>query len=224
MFISSFFSGFRIPFNRLWLFFDFITVQIVESNLSFFYTGHFQISDIIHISGIFQNCRYIRCNIRFAVFHAENHRAVFSCHINFFRIILEHNCQRIRATDADHRMINGIYRRSKVFFIIIVYQFDCYFCICRRIECITFTCKFIFQFLVVFDDSVVYSNDISIVAHMRVRINFRWLSMGCPSGMADSTGSGNGLSIVRLFCKNFQSTFGFDNFYIFFSVTHCESC
>ena len=117
---SSLFRCFCIPLDRLQLFLNLVSVQIIKCNLSFSYAGHLKISDVIHISCIFQNSRNIRCDVRILTIYTKYHRAVFSCHINLSRIILKHHCQCIRTTNTDQCMIDCINRCTKIFLIIIV--------------------------------------------------------------------------------------------------------
>ena len=128
---SCFLSSLCIPFDRLGFFLDLISIQVIESDLSLSHTGHFQVSDIINISGIFQDCRNIRCNIGFSILYSQDHRAVFTCHIDFSRIILKHDRQCIGTADTYHGMVDGIYRSAQILLIIIVHQFHCHLCICR---------------------------------------------------------------------------------------------
>ena len=127
---TCFFGCLCIPINCLHFFLDFFAVQIVESDLTFADTGHLQVADIIHISCIFQNCRNIGCYIGFSVSYTKDHRAVFTCHIDFFRIIFKHDCKCIGTTNTNHSMVDCIDWCSFVFFVIVIYKFDSYFCIC----------------------------------------------------------------------------------------------
>ena len=127
---TSFFCCFCIPLNRFHPFLDFFAVQVVESDLTFTNACHFQVTDIIYVSCVFQDSRNVRCNIRFSIRHAKDHRAVFTGYINFFRIIFKHDRKCIRTTDTNHRMVNCINRSSLIFFIIVIYQFNSNFCIC----------------------------------------------------------------------------------------------
>ena len=213
-----------IPFNGLFLFLDLISVQVVEVDVTFLYTGHLHVSDIIYVSGVFQDSRHIGGDVGGSLLHTQDHRAVLTCHIDFPRIVPEHNSQRVGAADADHGVVDGIYRCAQIFFVIIVYQLDCYLCVCRGIELIALANKLILQLLVVLDDSVVDSYYIAIITHMGMGVDLRGFSVGGPSGMSDSTGTGYGFSIVGFLCQNLQSAFCFDDFCIFVAVTDCYSC
>ena len=159
-----------IPVDRLWRLFDLIAVQIKKYDLALADTRHFQIPDIINVSCVFQYCRNIRCNIRLTVFYTEYHRAVLAGHINFSRIVLEHDRQRIGATNTDHGMVDRIDRCTKVFPIIIVDQLYRHLSICLRIKRIAIADQLILQFLIILDDTVVYSHDIPVITDMRMCI------------------------------------------------------
>ena len=135
---TSFFSCFCIPVNSFHFFLDLFSVQIVEGNFLFADLCHLQVANIVYISCIFQNSRHIWCNKTLSISYAKNHRTVFSCHINFFRIILEHHSKRIRSTNTDQRMVDRIYRCSFILFIIIIDQLNSNLCIRLRVECISF--------------------------------------------------------------------------------------
>ena len=144
MLVTALFRCFRIPLNMFFLFLDFFPVQIVKGDLAFADTGHLQISDIIHVSCVFQDSRNIGCDIGSAVLHTQDHRAVFAGYINFTWISLERDRKGIRATDTYHRMIDGIHRRSLILLVIIINQLNSYLCIRRGIEGIAFAHQFIF--------------------------------------------------------------------------------
>ena len=126
---AGLFCCFCIPLNRFHLFLDLFAIQIVECNLALADTSHLQVADIIYISCIFQDSRNVRCNIRFPIRHAKDHRAVFTSYVNFFRIIFKHDRKCIRTTDTDHCMVDCIYRCPFVFLVIIIHQFNSNLCI-----------------------------------------------------------------------------------------------
>ena len=195
---TGFFCCFCIPLDCFHLFLDFFTIQVIECDLTFTNAGHLQVSDIIYISCIFQNSRNIRCNVRLSIRNTQNHRAVFTSYIDFFRIIFKHDRKCIRTTDTDHCMIDCIDWCSLVFLVIIIHQFNSNFCIGLRIKCITFAKKFILQLLIVLNDSVMNCNNISIITYMWVCIVLRWFAVSCPSGMSDTTCTRNRFSVICL--------------------------
>ena len=224
MFEACLLCCFCIPLNGLFLFLDLISVQVIEGDVTFLYTGHLHVSDIIYVSGVFQDSRHIGGDVGGSLLHTQDHRAVLTCHIDFPRIVSEHNSQGVGTADTDHGVVDGIYRCAQIFFVIIVYQLDGYLCVCRGIELIALANKLILQLLVVLDDSVVDSYYIAIITHMGMGVDLRGFSMGGPSGMSDSTCTGYGFSIVGFLCQNLQSALCFDDFCIFVAVTDCYSC
>ena len=67
-------------------------------------------------------------------------------------------------------MINCIYWCPLIFFIIVINKLHCDFRISIRIECIALSYKFLFQFLIILNDTVMYCYNISIIASMRMSI------------------------------------------------------
>ena len=99
-----------IPFDLCCLFLDLITVQIIEMSFSRNKLRKLKVSDIVYISCIFQDCRYIRCHISLTIRNTDDHRAVFSCNPDLSRIILEHQFKCIRTTYTNHSLGNRIDR------------------------------------------------------------------------------------------------------------------
>ena len=58
---------------------------------------------------------------------------------------------------------------------------------------------------------------------MRMGIQLRWFTMSCPTGMADSTGSYQSLSIIGLLCKHLQTSLCLYNLHILYTITNCQS-
>ena len=99
-----------IPFDLCCLFLDLITIEIIEMSLSRNKLCKLKVSDIVYISCVFQDCRYIRCNISLAICNTDDHRAVFSGNPDLSRIILEHQLKCIRTTYTNHSLGNRIDR------------------------------------------------------------------------------------------------------------------
>ena len=120
-------------------------------------------------------------------------------------------------------MIDRIYRSSFIFFIIIIDQLYSYLCVCLGIESIALTKQLILQFLIILNDSVVYSYNISVITDMWMCIILRRLSMSRPAGMTNTTGAWNRFSVVCLLSKSFQTTFCLDNPGLLPPIAHCDS-
>ena len=135
---AALFCCFRIPFDLYEFFLNLIAIQIVKGRSSFCQSSNLHISNIVDTSCILKNCRHIGGNKTISVCHSDDHRAVFSRHINFFRIFFKHQCQCVRTANTHHRMVNRIHWCMLIFFIIIVHQFHRHFGIRRRIKTISF--------------------------------------------------------------------------------------
>ena len=120
-------------------------------------------------------------------------------------------------------MVNGVHRRSFVFFVIIIHQFHCDFRIRRGIKLISLAQKLVLQFLVIFDNSIMNRHNIPVVTHMGMGVCLGRLAMGSPACMSDSARSRNRLPVVCLFFQDFQSALCLDYFYILFTIADRQS-
>ena len=111
-------------------------------------------------------------------------------------------------------MVDRIDRCSLVFFVIVIHQLYCHFGVCFGIEVIPLPCQLISELLVVFDDTIVYCHDISVIADMRMCVFLRRFSMCCPSRMTDTARALYRSSLVCLFPKCLQSALCLDHFYV----------
>ena len=220
---TRFLRSFRIPLDLHQIFLDLITVQIIERHTAFLQTAHLHISDIINISCILQNSRNIRCNKRFSVRHTDDHRTVLSRRIDLFRIIPEHNRQCIRAADPHHRMIDRIHWCVLILLIIIVNQLDRNFRIRVRIKAVTFVLQFLPKFLIIFNNTIMNTDHISIITAVRMCVQLTRLPVCRPACMPDSACSMQRHSVIRLLRENTQATFRLYDLHLFFAVTHCKS-
>ena len=218
---ACFFGSFGIPFDFGQRFFDYFFINIIESNLAVSQTSHFQIADVINLTGVFQNSRNVAGNIAFAVLYADDHRAVLTGNINFTGIFLEHYCQSIGTAHTNHSMAQSIGRSMLVFFIVVVNQLNGNLGISLRIEGVTVMQQLFLQLLIVFDNTVVYGNYIAISTCMRMRISFGRLTMGCPSGMTDTTGTDEALTAVSFGVKLLQTALSLNNLHLSTAVAHC---
>ena len=220
---ACFFGSFGVPFDFGQRFFDYFFINIVEGNLAVSQTSHFQIADVIYLTGVFQNSRHVAGNIAFAVLYADNHRAVLTGNINLAGIFLEHYCQSIGTAHTNHSMAQSISRSMLVFFIVVVNQLNGNLGISLRIEGVTVMQQLFLQLLIVFDNTVVYGNYIAISTCMRMRISFGRLAMGCPSGMTDTAGTNEALTAVSLGVKLLQTALGLYNLHMCTAIAHCEA-
>ena len=203
MLVACFFSCFCIPFDLRWLFLNLISVQIVKGNGPIFQTCHLQISNIINISGIFQNRRNIRSHIAVSVLHADDHRTVLAGNVNLPGIILEHDRQGIGTADTDHGMVDGIHRSMLIFLVIVIDELHCHFGVCGRIELIVLAKKLILQFLIILNDTIVNADHISIIRGMGMGICLRRFAVGRPTGVTDTTGTSQSMAMIGFLRQRF---------------------
>ena len=207
MLVACFLSCFCIPFDLRWLFLNLISVQIIKGNGPICQTCHLQISNVINIAGIFQNRRNIRSHIAVSVLHTDDHRTVLTGNINLPGIILKHDRQGIGATDTDHGMVDGIHRSMLIFLVIVIDELHCHFGICGRIELIALAKKLILQFLVILNNTIVNTYHISIIGGMGMGICLRRFAMGGPTGVTDTAGTCQSMTIIGFLCQRFQTAF-----------------
>ena len=97
-----------IPFDLGCLLLNLITIQIIKMRFSWCQFRKLQIADIVYISGVFQDCRHIRCHISLPVSDTDDHGTVFSCYPDLARIITEHKFQCIGTTYTHHGLCDCI--------------------------------------------------------------------------------------------------------------------
>ena len=159
---AAFFSCFCIPLDLGGLLLDFITIQIIKVSLTRNELCELKVANVIHVASVFQNCRDIRSHIGLTVRNADDHRAILTCHPDFAWIITEHQLKSVGATDTHHRLSDGINRTKIVLFIIIVHQFDDHFSVRLAVERIAMLQQLFFQLSIVFNDTVMYANDLRL--------------------------------------------------------------
>ena len=84
-----------IPVDNHLLFFDDITVKVIECCLSGFDACHLEISDIVNVAGILEDRGNIGSHIGSVLFNADDHRAVLAGNVDLSRMVLEHYCESI---------------------------------------------------------------------------------------------------------------------------------
>ncbi len=193
---AGLFGCLGIPFDFRQLLFDRLLVHIVERNLALSQTCHLQVTDIINLTGIFQNCRHIAGHIAFAVMHADNHRAVLACDINFTGIFLKHHSQGIRAANAYHSMAQCISRCMVILFIVIVNQLNGDLGVRLGIKGIAVMQQLFLQLLIVFDNTVMHCHHVAISTNMRMRVSFGGFAVRCPTCVTNTAGAYKALSAV----------------------------
>ena len=232
--IAALLRSFRIPGNLYRFMGNFIPVQVIESDRSGSQPGHFEISDIADLAGVFQYSRDIGSQITFAVRNTDDHWAVFPCSKNLSRIIPEHQSQCIGTAYSDHGSRDGVDRPDFVLLIIIVHQLDDDFCVGLGIEGVAVAQELCFQLGEILDDPVVDSDHLclhfpragagAVAADMRVGVGLAGFSVCRPAGMADTAGSRKCRAVVRFDSEIAQFSGSFHNFSQFGAVSYRKSC
>ena len=230
---AALFSCFCVPLDLGGLLFDLITIQVIEMSLTRNKLCELKVADVVHIASVFQNCRNIRSHIGLTVCNADDHRAVFTGHPNLAWVITEHQLKRIGTAHTNHRLGNGIDRAEVVLLIIVVHQLDDHFGIRLAVERIAMLQQFFFQFSIVLDDAVMYANDLrlhcagtgtaTVTGNMRMCIRLARLTVGCPTGMANTTSSFQCITVIGFLNQIGQAPLRFHDLCQIFSVTDSQS-
>ena len=234
MFKTGLFCRFCIPFDFRSLLLDFIPVQVIEMSFSRSQLCKLKVAYIIHISGIFQDSRDIGRHIGLPIRNTDDHRAVLTGYPDLTGIVTEHQLQRIGSANTHHGFRNGINGTEFILLVVIIHQLDRYLCIGLAVKCITMLQQFFFQFRVIFNDTIMYANDFrfyragtgsaAVAGDMGMGIDLTGFAMGCPTGMSNTTGSFQRISIVR-FLDQIRKT-ALRLYYLCqgIAIADCKSC
>ncbi len=222
--IAALFSCLCVPFNGFELLFNFLTVEVIELNLALGESCKLMVANVINVSCIFKNSRNVRRKICFSVRHTDYHRAVLSCNIDLSGVGIKHNCQSIRASDSYKCMIKSIYRGTEILFIIVVNKLDSYLGIGCGVEGVALLGELCTQLLIVLDDTVVNTDNISVIRVVRVSVSFVRLSVSCPSCMADTAGTVYGITLIGHFSEHLQLAHSLYYFSLAVAVSYSDTC
>ena len=223
MLIAALFRSLCVPFDGFHFLLDLVPVQVIKRNRPLGQPCKLQIADIIHVSGILENRRHVGGQIAFTAGYPDNHRAVFSGCIDLPGIILEHHRQCIGTPDPDQGMIQCVHRGAQILLVVIVNQLDCHFRIRLGAEGIPLLGELLPELLIIFNNAVMYRNDVFIIAAVGMGIDGRGLSVGCPPGMTDAAGSLYRLAGIGHLLQHLQLALCFDNFRLGISVPDCNA-
>ena len=192
-----------------------------------------KISNVIHITSVFQNCRDIRSHIGSAIRNTNNHRAILTRHPYLARIITEHQLKRIGTAHTNHRLGNGIDRAEVVLLIIVVHQLDNHFGIRLAVKRIAVFQQLFFQLGIVLDDTVMNTDNLrfnrartgtaTVTGNMRMCIRLARLTVGCPTGMANTTSSFQCITVIGFLNQIGQTAFCFHDLCQCFSIPDSQS-
>ncbi len=203
--------------------FDLFLIDVVESNLVRFENADFLITDVVYLSRVFQNCRNIGSKESLSLSDTDNHRRVLPRDKNLSRVFLEHDRKRISAAHTHHCMRNRMNRSQIVLAQIELDQIDHNLGVRIGIELISVPEKLLLDILIVLDDAVVYADNRTVIADMRMRVVLGRLSVRSPSGMSDTAAAGHGKAAVRLLAEDFESSLRLYDFKIAAAVPHRQS-
>ena len=198
--ITAFFSRIYIPLNSGWLFLQLLFIDIKEGNVILCHADNLFILYKVHISCVFQHCRYVRSDQVAHTASAHDQGTVFSHSVKLIRLITEHDSQRIGAFHAVHDLCDSLQR---IPFIVIIQQVGDDLCICLRHKFIAFGFQLLFQLHIVLNDPIMYYHNGSVFIKMRMSIDIRRRAVGCPSGVPDSHCSRKSCPAVGEFIQNF---------------------
>ena len=225
---TALFGCFCIPFDFGGLLLNFITVQVIEMRLTRRQLCKLKVANVIHIASVFQNCRNIRSHISFTIRNADDHRAILACHPDLARIITEHQLKRIGTAHTNHRLGNGIDRAEVVLLIIVVHQLDDHFGIRLAVKRIAVFQQLFFQLSIVLDDTVMNTDNLrfnrartrtaTVTGNMRMCIRLARLTVGCPTGMANTTSSFQCITVIGFLNQIGQTAFCFHDLCQCFSI------
>ena len=106
--VTAFFGGFGVPLDGAGFFFNRFFINVEKLNTVRGQAGDFQVINVIHRAGIFQQSRNVRCD-QAAVFGlADNQRAVFPHCVYHAGLVCKQDAQRIRTTHMHHHAGDGI--------------------------------------------------------------------------------------------------------------------
>ena len=114
---------------------------------------------------------------------------------------MKHHAKSIGSADPQHSSGKRLQRRAGLP-VIVIYQFYRDLCIRLGVKRIAGLQKFVFQLLVIFNDSIVYQYNRPVLRAVGMRVILRRLPVRRPPGVADSAGSRNRHTAVCLFRQN----------------------
>ena len=187
MLIAAFFSCVNIPLDGHRLLGELLLVHVKKPDSLPGENGDLLVFHIVDASGILEDGRHIGGD-EISLFTASyNQRAVFSGGKYLLREISEQNAQGIGAFYLLHDFCQGGQRVSCTLpFIIIVEKVGQHLCIRLRQELIAAADESLFQFGIIFDNSIVHHHNGAIPVEMGMGIYIGGASVCGPARVADA--------------------------------------
>ena len=220
---TAFLGSFRIPLDLYKFLCDLFLVQVIKRSSACAQSSNLIVADIIDISGIAQNGRYIRSQVGLTLTYTDDHGAVLTGDKDFSGIVLEHESQCIGAAYADHGADDGIHGSHIVLFKVIVNGLDRHFCISLGVEGVAVSDQLVAQFLIVFNNAVVDTDDRAVIRAVGMRIILGGFPVGCPAGVSDAAAADHRLAVVGLFREDLEAPFCLYDLRIRIPVTNCQT-
>ena len=208
---SGLFRRLGVPGDLHQVLLNFVAVQVEERHFALLQPGQFQIADVIHVPGVFQNGRHVGGQVAFPVGNADDHGAVLPGGINFLRVVLEHQGQGVGPTHPDHGVVDGIHGGVGILFVVIIHQFDGHFRVRAGIEGVALPQELFLQLLIIFNDAVMDADNKSVVTFVGMGVQLAGFAVGGPAGVTHAAGAGHGGPLLRLVRQNLQPALGLDD-------------
>ncbi len=216
-------GSFRIPLDLDKFLGDLFLIQVIESSSTCAQSSDFIVADIINISGIAQNGRYIRSQVGLTLTYTDDHGAVLTGNKDLSGIILKHESQRIRAAYTDHGADDGVHGSHIVLFEVIIDGLDRDFRISLGVEAVAIADQLITQFLIVFNNAVVDTDNRAVICAVGVGVILGGFAVGCPAGVSDAAAADHRLAVVGLLRQDLETSFCLDDLRIRTPVTNCQT-
>ena len=188
--------GFQFLFHRL-------TEGIIDMHAVAAQHSDLLVFQQVVVSGVFNDCRHIRCDKAFALAHADDQRTFTADSIHLIRMVSEDDAQRIGTLQVTDHIRDGL---DGAAVIAIVQQLCHHLGIRIAGKGHALGCQVIFQFLIVLDDAVMYDGHSAAAVGMRVHV--RRLAVGRPACMTDAHIALRSALTLHFVLQVFQSALG----------------
>ena len=185
--VAAFFSSFCAPLDFLDLLLDRLAFGIEEGNAILLYDGQLAVVQDIDLSGMVDDGRDVGGDEILAIAKTDDERIVLLRADDGVRHRLIHDDEAVGAFDHGKDLADGGEEVS----VIHLFEKVCHdFGVGIRLEDMAFVDQLLLERHVVFDDAIVYDDEMIMAVAMRMGIPIRWLSVRRPAGMPDADVSG----------------------------------
>ena len=224
MLVATLFGCFGIPFDGSGLAGDGFLVDIEEVDGIRCQAGDFQIVNVVDRTGVLEQRGNIGGDDGTVPALADDEGAVLAHGVDDAGFIGKQHAQRVGAAHMDHHAGDGIQRvAGGLAGVIVVQQLSHNLGVGLGDEGEAFVQQALFNFLVVFNDAVVYDSDFLVTGIVRVGVDDGRFAMSSPAGMADAAAAGDRAAAVGHFAQNLQAALGLDDLDFTGSVLHGQT-